>query len=348
MSGGLSGGLNAAINEGMGGGESTLRPQALNISRSAIAGPFNGPVLHPAVHGFDQASNLALWADDPRKTACFEELVEGLSVAADKRGKRASVSFANLHASRISSKAFVDLRGPDKELLKSQLELVAAYADLRADRLPEIVDQLTAPVAYWASVLGLVAHRHHKTLQLIDIAIGLGIHVEMRVKHIFAVLRPGEFSPQIQPVIPTPGHGSWPSGHATEAFAVAPMLEALLDQARPGKGDGAASHLQLQRLAARIAVNRTVAGVHYPVDSAAGRLLGTSLAEFLVARATGSSLRKRGFDSQRFVEPDGIPRDFRLSDPLDEGPYSVGGPAMPLPKADTLGWLWQEALKEWA
>ena len=97
-------------------------------------------------------------------------------------------------------------------------------------------------------------------------------------------------------MIPTPGHGSWPSGHSTEAFAVATLLEAFMDQTRPGKNDGQNSRTQLQRLAARIAVNRTVAGVHYPVDSAVGRLLGTSLGEFFVARATGGSVRLRGFD----------------------------------------------------
>jgi hypothetical protein len=84
------------------------------------------------------------------------------------------------------------------------------------------------------------------------------------------------------------------------------------------------------------------------VDSAVGRLLGTSLGEFFVARATGGSVRLRGFDSDQFVEADGAPKDFKLSDPMDAGAYSVGGPAIPLPQADTLGWLWQEALKEWS
>ena len=37
---------------------------------------------------------------------------------------------------------------------------------------------------------------------------------------------------------------------------------------------------QLIRLASRVAVNRTVAGVHFPVDSAAGCFLGLTLGEY--------------------------------------------------------------------
>ena len=73
--------------------------------------------------------------------------------------------------------------------------------------------------------------------------------------------------------------------------------EALLDAAMPKKkkqdANGDASREQMQRLAARIAINRTVAGLHYPVDSAVGRLLGTALGEFLVARATGGRLHMK-------------------------------------------------------
>jgi membrane-associated phospholipid phosphatase len=45
------------------------------------------------------------------------------------------------------------------------------------------------------------------------------------------------------------------------------VLQALLP-----KGDKYKE--QLERQAARIAVNRTVAGLHFPVDSAVGRLAG--------------------------------------------------------------------------
>jgi hypothetical protein len=155
-------------------------------------------------------------------------------------------------------------------------------------------------------------------------------------------------------MIPTPGHGAWPSGHSTEAFITASVVQSLLDAAQPGKkkqpGNGEASHEQLQRLAARIAINRTVAGLHYPVDSAVGRLLGTALGEFFVARATGSPVHERGFEAARFVHKDGAPMDFNLHAPMDQASgsaYTRSPKARDVPKAALLAWLWEEAVKEW-
>jgi hypothetical protein len=152
-------------------------------------------------------------------------------------------------------------------------------------------------------------------------------------------------------MIPTPGHGSWPSGHATEAFLTATVLEALLNAATPSgnTGNGTESREQLQRLAARIAVNRTVAGLHYPVDSAVGRMLGTALGEFLVARATGSKTHERGFDGHHFEKPDGSALDFSLHQSLDNGPgYSRAARGTAVGQAPLVAWLWKEAVKEWA
>jgi membrane-associated phospholipid phosphatase len=310
-------------------------------------------VLHVAEPGFDKPGNLRLWADGPRVQACFTELVEGLLFKTHSANKEAVLEFANLQANNIQRKPLVSLRAPGKAQFKKQLDLVAAYADLRGDRALEILAQTGLSAGFWPTIVGLSAHRHKKTLQLLDLIFMLCVHVEMRFKHIFAALRPVALSPQIQPMIETPGHGSWPSGHATEAFAVAVLLEALLNAATVGdtKSNGSASREQLQRLAARIATNRVVAGVHFPVDSACGRLLGTALAEFFVARATGGRVHQRGFDGRLFEGPNGEALDFSLHPSMDQtrgNAYTRSSSTTSVGHAPLLAWLWEEALKEWA
>ncbi len=87
---------------------------------------------------------------------------------------------------------------------------------------------------------------------------------------------------EVQPMITTPEHGAFPAGHAAQAYAVACVLERLLQLA---PADPRA--VQLQRIAARISINRVIAGVHYPVDLMAGRVLGQALGEYFVARCVG-------------------------------------------------------------
>ncbi|MBA4261751.1 MAG: phosphoesterase [Comamonadaceae bacterium] len=277
-------------------------------------------------------------------------MVEGLHFSAHK-GK-AGLHFIELGTKGCTQHKLLDLDAPGRDLLKAQMELVAAYADLRGDRGAEILSQIGLPVPFWAAITGLLEHRHKKTLQLLAMAFALANQVEMRFKQIFAVVRPVELSPQIQPMIATPGHGAYPSGHATEAFIAATLLNALLRAARPGKKhkDGNdATAVQLQRQAYRIAVNRTVAGVHYPVDSAVGRVLGTLLGEFLVGRCTGGKLRERAFAGSTYSGPGGSARDFDLADSIDNGQAgSQVGAAFALPEGPLMAWLWTEALKEWA
>jgi hypothetical protein len=72
----------------------------------------------------------------------------------------------------------------------------------------------------------------------------------------------------IQPTILTPDHPAYPSGHATQAHALAKVASCL----HPARSD------EFKRMADAIALHRVQAGVHYPSDSVAGELLADQLA----------------------------------------------------------------------
>jgi undecaprenyl-diphosphatase len=74
-------------------------------------------------------------------------------------------------------------------------------------------------------------------------------------------------------LVPGPGDSSFPSNHATAAFAIATAV--LLYNRRFG--------IVLMALAALIAVDRVFVGIHYPGDVAAGALIGTGCAMLLLA-----------------------------------------------------------------
>ena len=102
---------------------------------------------------------------------------------------------------------------------------------------------------------------------------------------------------------------------------------------------------QLMRHAERIAVNRTVAGVHFPVDSAAGMILGWALSEYWIARCSKQApLNPRNFDGRTFSG------DFSYTRMLDShgepnGPEdNIHGPS----QSDVLSYLWQKAIAEWS
>ena len=190
----------------------------------------------------------------------------------------------------------------------------------------------------------------------------------MRFKHALACRRPNEYSPQVQPMILTPGHGSFPSGHATETFMSALVLLRLLQNSTISPysvlADQKSWALQLMRLASRVAMNRTVAGVHFPVDSAAGAVLGLTLGQYFVNRCTKvTTYDAYAFDGTAFPEPSGGQQppddgDFYWDTLFDVPTLSqtptayatlVGAQAGALPVASNLilQWLWGQAVGEW-
>jgi hypothetical protein len=184
-----------------------------------------------------------------------------------------------------------------------------------------------------------------------------------RIKLVFSTRRPVELSPQIQPMLPTPGHGAFPSGHANEAFAFDASAPSTVATAKASSASAwPAEHAQsiLYRQAYRIATNRTVAGLHFPVDHVAGQMQGLSVAQYLLARCgarPGNGLATYVFDGRAYgpkVEHE-YEKQFGADGTTRLGP----GGALPgylsatalgttIPVSPLLKWLWDAAVAEWA
>jgi len=308
-------------------------------------GPFQGatiPFTPPTP--LDKPGRLAHWAAGPRMAVCELELLSGLRFDVNQGRTSMTLGFVDLEKKPLKSLSLVRLVRPTEKIFKQQLQLVSNYSALREDRGAEVLAQANGAGAFWASIIGLTTHRHKYTIELLDLAMSLATHVEMRFKHGFACQRPVELSPQVQPMIPTPGHATWPSGHATEAYLTCELLQSLLPH-------GSKYKEQMERLAARIAVNRTVAGLHFPVDSAVGRLLGTALSDYLVARCTkGGKVHERGFDGRKFHGEAGTVIDFDPRVSLVDnksGYYEFLPGASQIAASPILQFIWQKAADEW-
>jgi hypothetical protein len=114
------------------------------------------------------------------------------------------------------------------------------------------------------------------------------------------------------------------------------------------------------RQAARISVNRVVAGVHFPIDNSVGQVLGTTLARYFMVLASGSGgdLQAWKFKGNKYGN-----RDFPWKE-TDRGldPDRSAGPALPPylnrraqditlqadPAQTPLNWLWTKARAEWS
>ncbi|MEM8657052.1 MAG: phosphatase PAP2 family protein, partial [Pseudomonadota bacterium] len=236
---------------------------------------------------------------------------------------------------------------------KDQTAYIEQYADLRQDRALEIETQLDLPTAFFGSIAYLNASRTKYTYELILAALKLANFTEMRLKHALAARRPVEYSPQLQSIISNPLHGSLPSGHATEAHIVATVLTRVLEASGNDVYDLEGWRAQFFRLAARIAVNRTVAGVHFPVDSAAGACLGITLGDYLVARASkANKYAAWEFDGAGFTgdfEPEtmyDIPNSRQQNSLAHTklGSETIDGSD----QSPILSHVWDEAVKEWA
>lgn len=253
----------------------------------------------PALINYGEDADELQYLEPPNRSAVLiTQLVSKFDVEGpgklkgDKKGKKDkkdkdSFEYSALVRLRDGSGQFAVGR-PSISFLRDQLVYLRAYADLRDDRMGEILEQTDDLLSFFGAICHLDLGRRTHTLALLDVIQTAVVRLEMLIKHHCLRPRPNYLASQVQPIIQTPDHSTYPSGHAMEAFALASAAHMLMT---PDKNPdertaahGIASAALPFRLAARISANRTVAGVHYPVDSLVGAQLGCFLGQAMMAQ----------------------------------------------------------------
>ena len=194
----------------------------------------------------------------------------------------------------------VSIERPSEATFLKQIDLVKERMRERMDRSGEILTQVVPQHAYWASICNLHPEITPQTLELTYCALHFSMMVTQRFKQALECPRPIELSRLIQPIILTPAYSALPSGHATEAYMFAKVMVRLT-----GAGEESALANQLNMLAHRIAENRVIAGVHYPIDAAAAYVLADGLADYFIARcgSADSEVQERVFKGSKLDNP---------------------------------------------
>jgi len=157
----------------------------------------------------------------------------------------------------------------------------------RPNALNEIQAQDGQFVTDFMSLLSMTPGTRPNTYRVLHIAAEVGTYVCLYFKGLYNRPRPSQLRPALMPPLPMPGHSSWPGGHATESWLMAYCIEFVLQDVLTEADDMAVMSANLRALAARIAINREVAGVHYKSDSDAGLVLAQAAFSVLQDLATG-------------------------------------------------------------
>jgi hypothetical protein len=240
----------------------------------------------------------------------------------------------------------VTLIRPDAATLAEQARFVRAYVDQRPDRGVEVMSQMGELADFFAHALGLTSYRNPHLYELIALVQTIAGNVAMLPKHMLAVLRPDEVDTRILPMIDIPGHGSYPSAHASQVHAIATVLDTLIVETAGTFPDPEGRRLLTRMMAHRIAANRTVAGVHYPIDSWAGAMIGRQVGLMILALCRGGGLgaaltcdanARAGED---FLYSDVAPILFPDPEPAPAGATIAASPSF--------AWLWDRSATELA
>lgn len=173
---------------------------------------------------------------------------------------------------------------PADDSAETEREIQALQAWVHA-RTPAQLTEIESEVnvtgfKFGSSRLDKLAAAKPKTGNLLNYANAALKPVVYRLKAQFNRTRPSALDKSLSTVVAVPGHPAYPSGHASQAYLFAHILTYL---------DPLSANAYFAD-AERIAKNREIAGLHYPSDSEAGRLLAGQLFLMLLAEPTFKSL----------------------------------------------------------
>ncbi len=256
-----------------------LLPQALIRQQAALAESLQGADRRPMPGPLDDANTLNRWDIESQTAITLVAALDGLSF--EVSGQHGDARLAVL----VGADVLVEIEAPAPAVFQHELASVLKLAPLRGERLAEILVQQQNRLPFWEAALPVAGAVRAGTTTLLQLGVELARLVSARAKHAFAVPRPPAWSPAVMPPVPTPVSGSFPMASAVESYLIAGLLDRLVSQ-RPAWG----------LLAHRISENRLIAGLNFPIDAQAGRLLGMGLAEYLLARMNLSeSMRSRRY-----------------------------------------------------
>jgi hypothetical protein len=150
-----------------------------------------------------------------------------------------------------------------KAQILEEIRYLHSLIGQRDERREEIAAQHASPILpYFFPILMMGQNTHKRTFELLSFTNWMGMIVTV-FKNRFNRARPAQLSPSLMPMIVTPGHPAYPSGHGFQSWLGAIALAEVRPDARPA----------LLALAQRIGHNREIAGVHYPSDTKAGQNL---------------------------------------------------------------------------
>lgn len=185
----------------------------------------------------------------------------------------------SLHQPEAKPRPFVTIKAYDDKQIRDMAKLTQQWARPAGwNRQDEFVAQQNESlILQFSQVVGLQRGRHPFTYELLEAAENLLVPVLMGFKQALAMRRPHEVLTPLPTALEVPANGALPGGHAAVAYLLADLLTEILGEARANK-------TLMHRIAARIAHNRVLAGLHHPADSIAGAMLGMAWAQLLLGQ----------------------------------------------------------------